>query len=144
MLWRQVESQEVQPGSAGPAGPEREPGCHAGSGQHDHRGPETLPGTGTGLVKRTVSIVMFMNDRVLSVASRVLAPSVFTGCRGPGGLPVRAWRRPGGAGGEDEKAAVEHSAPPEGGQGEEPRLGGAPGPGARGADLQEGKTESLK
>lgn len=45
LLRLQVQSQEVQPGTPGPAGPEREPGRHAGPRQHDHRGPETLPGT---------------------------------------------------------------------------------------------------
>ena len=53
------------------------------------------------------------------------------------GVPRSEWRW-GGDGGEEEQTAAEHPAPPEGGPGEEPRLGEPRGSGARGAELQEG------
>ncbi len=91
---------------------------------------------------------MLTDNKILSVASRVLAWSVFKCCRPPWGLtfwggrrsgvPQSEWRW-GGAGGEKEQAAAEHPAPPEGGQREEPRLGEPPSSGACGSGLQEGK-----
>lgn len=82
----------------------------------------------------------------LSAASRVLARPesnrqwwrLHWGVqRRPGYLESK--RRWGGLGGEKAQTAAEHPATPEGGQGEEPRLGEPPGSRSRGAGLQEGE-----
>lgn len=61
-------------------------------------------------------------------------------------IPLRGERRSavsGGAGGDLEETAAWHSAPPDGGPGEEPGLGGTPSCRGRGARFQEGKQEVL-
>lgn len=78
------------------------------------------------------------------LASRVLEPTGGPVPRGPRRARVHGSETgPGGrAGTAEEETAAEHSAPPGGGQGEAPRLGGTPVSGGRGPGLQEGAEES--